>query len=79
MTNSTRSSCSVYVVIEGDAPPRMTGVRLSGNHKNLSIPASGQIITEINSSNRNNSADVVFETDERDGIDLPSRCAISLA
>jgi hypothetical protein len=78
MTNSTRSSGSVDVVIEGDGPPRMTVVRLSGNHNNLSIP-SGQIITEINSSNKNNNADAVIEADERDGIDLPSRWASSLA
>jgi hypothetical protein len=78
MTNSTRSSCSVDVVIEGDAPPRMTVVRLSGNHNNLSIP-SDQIITEINSSNRNSNANVGFETDERNGSDLPNRWAIRLA
>jgi hypothetical protein len=71
MTNSTRSSCSVNVVIEGDAPKQMTVLRLSGVHNNLSIP-SDQIITEINSSNRNNN-------DERNGSDLPTRWAISLA
>jgi Flp pilus assembly CpaE family ATPase len=53
----------------------MNMVRLSGVHNNLSIP-SDQIITEINSSNRNNNnADVVFETDER----KPTRWAINLA